>query len=167
MAIYIKLYGGKAVKKVIEREFVKTSDAVEYLEEWGVPPKQKGSTFKVGEYDFTLSHSVEEIRKGKDLPNNPSYSVSKSSIPIMPNKGSKAEAIARTREEGSAPNKIGALPKPINGKVVVLKEICRQINMEPRIARQKLRKLFKGNGNQRWEWSPEEAAKVKEALLGK
>ena len=159
MSIYVKIFGGKVVKRVIERSFKSTDDAIIYLEGWGVPKDEEGTFFNVGAYQFTLSHPMEKIRRGKDLPDNPSYVMGKSSTPTMPGKTRKVN------ETSPYPEMPVKTKKVITGKMVVLKEICRQINMEPRIARMKLRKLFKGNGNQRWEWSEDEALKVKEALL--
>lgn len=54
-------------------------------------------------------------------------------------------------------------------EIIVLKQICRDIDMEPRNARIKLRKLasqgkFKHDFKQRWQWSPKEAEKIKSLL---
>lgn len=50
------------------------------------------------------------------------------------------------------------------GPLVNLKQICRKIDLDPRVARQKLRKLYPGNDKQRWEWSSRNATVI-ESLL--
>jgi hypothetical protein len=49
--------------------------------------------------------------------------------------------------------------------VVTLKQICEELNIKPAAARRKLRgKLGKSEGDFRWEFTPEEAIKVKDIL---
>ena len=51
--------------------------------------------------------------------------------------------------------------------MVVLKTVCREFDMDPRKARQKLRKTI-GNTDGRWAWAEgsKEIAKVREVLSG-
>lgn len=54
------------------------------------------------------------------------------------------------------------------GAIVVLKEICRrpEVNMDPRVARQKLRKSM-GGDKTRWEWPESEVPRIVALLLKK
>ncbi len=151
--IRVSLYSRKVVK-VIERYLPTSKQAREYLETYNIPPTTKGTHFKVGGDDFGLSHPYEDILKHDDLPDNNWVRAMRprETRIIMPTP--KAEDVTPTA--GSR--------KPLNGSTICLKEICREIDMEPRQARAILRRKFPDNGKQRWEWDAKEAEQVRAVL---
>ena len=50
--------------------------------------------------------------------------------------------------------------------MIPLKQLCRELNLEPRAARIKLRALIEDHGHkQRWAWAEKEAIKIKKLLM--
>jgi hypothetical protein len=93
-----------------------------------------------------------------------------------PPPSSAAASTTRERERDTSKKPAPDAPPPprkaSNGAdtaLVPLKEICRRkdVDMEPRIARQKLRKHFADNGKQRWEWPASEVDRIVSLLKGK
>jgi len=54
--------------------------------------------------------------------------------------------------------------KTTGPKLISLKEICRDLDVDPRAARMKLRKNSPGNAKKRWEWPEGEIAGIKKLL---
>lgn len=176
MAIWIKVFGGRKVKRVIERTLSTPADARAYLGEWGISGPTKNVTGKHFAYnanDFTLSHSIEDIFKHDHLEDNDMSKTKKTTQTHMDatgrNTGNKPmPATDAPHQSDKHPNPQQVSKKPSsNEKLVCLKEICRDIDMDPRVARQKLRKLNPGNGKQRWEWPTSEVEGIKQKLGGK
>jgi len=187
MTVYIKVFGGKKVKSVVDRSFATPADALQYLTEWGVPSSSRGTHFEIPHANFSLSTAYEDLVKGIDKPakngyipldtkqsptgRQPSRPVTQQ-IPVHTPEVKKIKAafLADSRKEihqgvstpGQSPDQV----KP-TGKLVCLKEICRDIDMDPRTARQKLRKLNPGNSKQRWEWTSDEVPAIIAKLGGK
>jgi hypothetical protein len=178
--VYIKVTGG-FVFAVTQRIMKTKEDAQAYLREFGVTPDNAPSTrcqFTLGEFSYLLSHTLEEIFGDDELKPSqlvadmlPSLGVSKNMTPtVAPAVSAKSGKPLKTRadlhqayKDAHQPTLPGVNEAPVvtfRGDTVPLKEICQKLNMEPRAARQKLRKMMPDNGKQRWEWSPEEAAKI-------
>lgn len=160
--IYVKVFGGKSVKKVLERTFATAKDARQYLLEMGVPPETRSRGFSIGYKDFTLSHPCEDIMAHDDLPDNAMSSSMSSFLngrrtePVMPTTKSSPPTEGRPTEASTKPS--------TGGKLVCLKEICRQLDIDPRAARSKLRRANPQNNKQRWEWPESEVDSIKAIL---
>lgn len=188
MGVWTKVYGGAVVKRAVERYHASAKDAREYLEIFGIDKKVRGTHFEHDCWVFSLSHPIEDIRTNDTLPDNamsnamrprekkPKFTINHTTPKKMAqedeasliedflSKKSKGDDKNDEPERKSKPG--GGIKRPvINGKVVVLKEICRDLKMEPRVARVILRKKLKDRDpNSRWEWPAGEAEKIKEIL---
>ena len=128
-----------------ERRFPDTVAAKEFLDKYKVTPKTiiDPYTVRVNGHEFFSNFKISDILAGRPL--------RAIEPPPMP-------AAKMTNPELSKKQKRRL------GRVVVLKELCRRLDMNPRTARIKLRRLFPGNEKQRWEWTPEEAKKIEYAV---
>lgn len=189
MGVFIKATFNKAkVHRVTDRYFPHVNSAMEYLEGWDVPKAEKGKDFEVKGVTFTLSHTMKEIRaaikKGVNLEDNGYATAMKplrgnglhmpKNLPPR-NPTEEAGKLDMPDKITMTPGKRDDAPKPelsINktkskqpmGAAISLKEICRELKIEPRAARVVLRKLHPGNEKQRWEWDRKDAEKIKAEL---
>lgn len=79
-----------------------------------------------------------------------------------------AATAATTAPKGKPAPKAKAAPAAADPNLVTLKQLCFDLNLEPRIARRKLRKALGNIGTgSRWEWMKDtpELAKVRSALV--
>jgi hypothetical protein len=191
MGVYTKVYGGRVVKRVVERYWPSSKDARDYLAIFGVVDNKglRGTHFEDGDYKFSLSHPIEQIRVEDELPDNADSVVMKprdsqpsfvrGTIKKMAQDdeerlvsdflSKKSDEPTKKKSKGDknddypapAPRKSSAS----TGDVVCLKDICKEIKMEPRAARVILRKKIKDRDpNSRWEWSKKEADAIKKIL---
>lgn len=163
--IRISLYS-KKVAKVVTRYLHTAKQARDYLANYKIPSDQEGTHFQVGADSFALSHPYEDILHHDHLEDNP---MSLAFKPIgraieMP----RNTYVEKPGTESSKSPTDNPSPKPARaaptGAVICLKNICREINMEPRQARAILRKKFPDNGKQRWEWDKSGAEEIKKVL---
>lgn len=89
------------------------------------------------------------------------------------NKSSAAAPVSGDTPKTSAAPVVKSTKSKSSGAVVVLKEICKEMDVDPAKARIRLRKLQRDNAlppeaeGGRWQWSRENAEKVKSLLGGK
>lgn len=157
MGVYVKLSGKKgATFRVTERVFPVVKDAQEYLRELGVDEKEKSRCYKVDDFWVFCSHPIKEIFKKDHLPDN--EHVPRQVQLTLP------KAPPAPQGKGSSKPKKTSTPAPAaSGPTVSLKRICQELEMDPRKARQILRKKL-GNTEGRWEWPTAEAEKIKSLL---
>lgn len=173
MGVWIKVYGGRVVKRAVERYWPNAKEAREYLDQFGLPKTVRGTHFEHEDYKFSLSHPIEDIRTNDDLPDNsmstamrPRETKKAYVTPSATFKQDEERLLSGSVTDSDAKPKPSGIKRPsINGKVICLKEICRELKMEPRAARVILRKKIKDRDpNARWEWPAAEADKIKEIL---
>ena len=186
MGVGIKISGGNPVYSVVERYFSRTIEARQYLTEWGVTPSVlNGSNskrvFTHRGFNFITSHDLPDILGAlEELPDNdmaatyrenltkfrtPMPNLTAARAPDFRNPGEKDSSPPYGRVVDRHPNE-QQKPKASSGKegaTITLKHLCQELKLDPSKARQKLRKKFGATG-QRYEWTPEEAVKIKEML---
>ena len=177
MGVSIKVSGGEPVYRVTERYFPRTSEAQSYLREWGVTHDSlDGSNsdrcFKHRGFAFLLSHSLEAVLEADDdLPDNEmSRTVAENQRSFRSTRGSNGDEARKHAGNDAKPAAPGERPTPkprsssaTTGDTVTLKDLCQELKLDPSKARQKLRKKFGATGA-RYEWSKEEAEKIKEVI---
>lgn len=154
----------------LERSFIEVVAAKAYIEELGEPDKTKGTTFRCGKLtvqtNYDLKSILKEVKVDKDLPwimkNLPDPEDYRRHLEKFPPK--KVEA----PKSLSVPK-----AKKANGEEVPLKVLCGELDVDPRKARQRLRRAIRDNRlsheySARWAWpkDSDEIEKVKEILNG-
>lgn len=159
-----------------ERAFVSIVAAKLYLEELSKPGKLTSNSTDgtVGTLDATIefetNYDVRKILKGIEPKTMlPSIIREKAQTPRF--SSPKADKPGDAAKPTATPStKTAGVKKHTNGKVVVLKQVCQELKIEPRKARQKLRALekagkLKPDEEGRWQWPIAEVDKVKALLL--
>lgn len=174
MAVAIKITGGEPMYRVIERLFTRTVDARSYLTEMGVKSTKvlEGGNgnrcFKHRGFTFLLSHPLEDILTAeKDLPDTDQVLDLRERNNFLKTttstRGSSGDESRKHAGNDASPPPPRSSSKSSSGNTLNLKQLCQELKLDPSKARQKLRKKFGATGA-RYEWTPDEAVKIREVL---
>lgn len=165
MGVFVKLSGQKgATFRVTERVFPVVEDARAYLREIGVNEKEKTQCDKVGDVAVFCSHPIRDVFRKDQLADN-EYVPRRAKL-TLPKPPPDVAAAAPSRRRSSPPTAKEdgkARTAKVDGPTLNLKQICQELKLDPRKARQTLRKKL-GNTTGRWEWPVAEAEQVKTIL---
>lgn len=168
----------KKVIGAIHRAFAKIEDAKTYLTELmkdGIKDfttSKDGEVTTCGKLDIATNYDVRLILKGK-APKKLLPRLAGASKPAPEFKKSESTAGKDVPSRPATSTDAAPSKRAATGKVVVLKQICQELKLEPRKARSMLRSAAKAKkvpreaDGGRWQWSPEDAETVKILLRGK
>lgn len=159
--IQFKIFGGKAVKKTFTQTFASSVEARKY---WLAFKNKRHANFSNDGCTATFPGSTDSIVSNMPI----DEIVAGDSIPAhgLPDVLGPAERVIAMSSKPTPDSPRVTPHKAIarsNGKLVALKTICSELNVEPRAARMKLRKAVTNKekypnlaashaANARWEW---------------